>query len=98
MNSSEWDLLNWKLNSEIGTTDQYLDQSTKWLYADQKGTQVFALYGIGDGTDPTPLYASGGKKAAADYNAFLKHQKGELNGAYGNRTALNRILRDIESR
>lgn len=70
LNRSEWNLLNRRLEEEIESSGQYLDESTKWLYADEKGVQVFALYGIGDGTDATPLYAYGGKEAAA-YNAAM---------------------------
>ena len=51
------------MEEEIESSGQYLDESTKWLYADEKGVQVFALYGIGDGTEATPLYAVGGKQA-----------------------------------
>ena len=63
LNRSEWSLLNRRLEEEIESSGQYLDESTKWLYADEKGVQVFALYGIGDGTEATPLYAVGGKQA-----------------------------------
>ena len=63
LNRSEWNLLNRRLTEEIESSEQYLDESTKWLYADEKGVQVFALYGIGDGTEATPLYAVGGKQA-----------------------------------
>lgn len=55
---------------EIGSRENFLDEATKWVYANEKGVQVFALYGIGDGTDATPLYAVGGEKAAA-YNAAM---------------------------
>lgn len=58
------------MNAEIKSGENFLDEATKWVYADEKGVQVFALYGIGDGTDATPLYAVGGKKAAA-YNAAM---------------------------
>lgn len=58
------------MNAEIKSGENLLDEATKWVYADEKGVQVFALYGIGDGTDATPLYAVGGKKAAA-YNAAM---------------------------
>ena len=63
LNRSEWNLLNRRMTEEIESSEQYLDESTKWLYADEKGVQVFALYGIGDGTEATPLYAVGGKQA-----------------------------------
>ena len=63
LRDAEWTLLNRKLDEGIESSEQYLDESTKWLYADEKGVQVFALYGIGDGTEATPLYAVGGKQA-----------------------------------
>ena len=66
----EWELLERRMNAEIKSGENFLDEATKWVYADEKGVQVFALYGIGDGTDATPLYAVGGKKAAA-YNAAM---------------------------
>lgn len=77
LRSDEWTLLNKKLDEEIGSSEQYLDESTKWLYADEKGVQVFALYGIGDGTDATPLYAYGGKEAAAYNAAMAKYLEGK---------------------
>ena len=63
LRDAEWTLLNRKLDEGIESSEQYLDEATKWLYADEKGVQVFALCGIGDGTEATPLYAVGGKQA-----------------------------------
>lgn len=60
---AEWELLERRMNAEIKSGENFLDEATKWVYADEKGVQVFALYGIGDGTDATPLYAVGGKRA-----------------------------------
>ena len=51
------------MNAAIKSGENFLDEATKWVYADEKGVQVFALYGIGDGTEATPLYAVGGKRA-----------------------------------
>ena len=79
------------MNAEIKSGENFLDEATKWVYADEKGVQVFALYGIGDGTEATPLYAVGGKRAtvlAGDMQEFI-------NGGYyhdkGTGTALSRI-------
>ena len=79
------------MNAEIKSGENFLDEATKWVYADEKGVQVFALYGIGDGTDATPMYAVGGKRAtvlAGDMQEFI-------NGGYyhdkGTGTALSRI-------
>ena len=70
LKQAEWELLEWRMNDEIKSGENLLDEATKWVYADEKGVQVFALYGIGDGTEATPLYAVGGEKAAA-YNAAM---------------------------
>lgn len=88
---AEWELLERRMNAEIKSGENLLDEATKWVYADEKGVQVFALYGIGDGTEATPLYAVGGKRAtvlAGDMKEFI-------NGGYyhdkGTGTALSRI-------
>ena len=65
LKGSEWQLLERRMAEEIGSRENFLDEATKWVYANEKGVQVFALYGVGDGTDATPLYAVGGKRAAA---------------------------------
>ncbi len=70
LKQAEWELLERRMNAEIKSGENFLDEATKWVYADEKGVQVFALYGIGDGTEATPLYAVGGEKAAA-YNAAM---------------------------
>lgn len=75
----------------IRNDKQYLDESTKWLYADEKGVQVFALYGIGDGTEATPLYAVGGKQARADAAALMAYIKEEREYD-GNRKDLDTLL------
>ena len=70
LTENEWRLLERRMGEEIRSRENFLDEATKWVYANEKGVQVFALYGIGDGTDATPLYAVGGEKAAA-YNAAM---------------------------
>ena len=72
LNADEWTLLNRRMETELDSEKQYLDESTKWLYAEENGVRVFALYGVGDGTEATPLYAVGGKRAAADYTAMTE--------------------------
>ena len=79
------------MNAEIKSGENLLDEATKWVYADEKGVQVFALYGIGDGTEATPLYAVGGKRAAV----LAGNMQEFINGGYyhdkGTGTALSRI-------
>ena len=49
------------MNAKIKSGENLLDEATKGVYADEKGVQVFALYGIGNGTEATSLYAVGGE-------------------------------------
>ncbi len=80
LNSKEWSLLNDRIDIEIRQSDRFLDQNTKWLYAVNGDTKVFAFYGIGDGSEATVLYASGGKKASSEmqklknYLEKIKHE------------------------
>ena len=96
LNSSEWDLLNRAMQNGIGSKSNHFDNATKWLYKREKGVSVFAVYGVGDGTEATPLYAAGGRKADQDYKrlqGFLE----ERTNVEQDRTTLGRVLRDIES-
>ena len=61
--NQEWSLLNRTMNRELSGSKNYIDEATKWLYAEEKGVRVFAIYGIGDGTEATVLYAVGGRSA-----------------------------------
>lgn len=98
LRSDEWALLNRKLDEEIGSSEQYLDESTKWLYADEKGVQVFALYGIGDGTEATPLYASGGKAALSDHQTLMVAGKEFDYGFNRGAETLNRVFKTLRDK
>lgn len=79
LKQAEWDLLEWRMNAEIKSGENFLDEGTKWVYADEKGVQVFALYGIGDGTEATPLYAVGGKQAVKEAQYINVYMEGSNN-------------------
>lgn len=98
LRSDEWALLNQKLDEEIGSSEQYLDESTKWLYADEKGVQVFALYGIGDGAEATPLYASGGKAALSDHQTLMVAGKEFDYGFNRGAETLNRVFKTLRDK
>lgn len=89
---AEWELLERRMNAEIKSGENFLDEATKWVYADEKGVQVFALYGIGDGTDATPLYAVGGKTASAKAKMLMDYIREEQNYD-GDRKALDSLLK-----
>ena len=95
LTQKEWSLLNRHMEQEITDSAHTLDEATQWAYASEKGNQVFAIYGIGDGTEATPLYASGGKTAAADYQAFMKGGKEFDYGTDRSAEALNRVLKTL---
>lgn len=84
LSGKEWGLLNHRMDAEINDPAHALDEATQWAYADEKGTAVFAIYGIGDGTEATPLYAVGGKKARAAYELLVGKMEGAENGIDGN--------------
>lgn len=89
---AEWELLERRMNAKIKSGENFLDEATKWVYADEKGVQVFALYGIGDGTDATPLYAVGGKTASAKAKMLMDYIREEQNYD-GDRKALDALLK-----
>lgn len=91
LSRDEWNLLNRRMNAEVQSGKKYVDESTKWVYADEKGVQVFALYGVGDGTEATPLYAVGGMRARMDAKEFIEHIK-ERERYDGNRENLDALL------
>lgn len=75
LNSKEWSLLNSRIDIEIRQSNRFLDQNTKWLYAVNGDTKVFAFYGIGDGSEATVLYAAGGEKADILYKKVADYGK-----------------------
>lgn len=95
LTQNEWSLLNRHMEREMTDSAHTLDESTQWAYANEKGNQVFAIYGIGDGTEATPLYASGGKTAAADYQAFMRGGKEFDYGTDRSAEALNRVFKTL---
>lgn len=89
---AEWELLERRMSAEIKSGENFLDEATKWVYADEKGVQVFALYGIGDGTEATPLYAVGGKPASVKAEMLMDYIK-EEQSYDGDRKALDALLK-----
>ena len=84
LTQNEWTLLNRHMEQEISDSAHTLDESTQWAYAEEKGNRVFAIYGIGDGTEATPLYAVGGKKARTAYEFLMSKMEGVENDIDGN--------------
>lgn len=98
LTQKERSLLNSHMEQEITDSAHALDEATQWAYASEKGNQVFAIYGIGDGTEATPLYAVGGKKAAAQYEVFKLWMEGSNGEIDRNRKSLDRIFENIKSK
>lgn len=97
LTKAEWSLLNYTLSKELHSEKNKIDDETKWAFASEKGVNVFALYGIGDGTDATPLYAVGGKKALSDYEKWKNFLEGYANEPYADRTAFGSWTEGLRS-
>ena len=89
LTQNEWSLLNRHMEQEINDPAHALGESTQWAYANEKGSQVFAIYGIGDGTEATPLYAVGGKRALIAYNNLMMQMEDAQNGLNKNKANPN---------
>ena len=86
------------MEQEINDPAHALDESTQWAYANEKGIQIFAIYGIGDGTEATPLYAVGGRKAAVQHDVLKLWMEGNNGEIDRNRKSLDRIFENIKSK
>lgn len=95
LTQKEWSLLNRHMAQEIADSTHTLDEATQWAYASEKGNQVFAIYGIGDGTEATPLYAVGGKKATAAYEVLMSKKEGVENDVNGNGENVSQWINSI---
>lgn len=95
LTQNEWTLLNRHMEQEITDSAHTLDKSTQWTYAEEKGNRVFAIYGIGDGTEATPLYAVGGKKATAAYEVLMSKKEGVENDVNGNGENVSQWINSI---
>ena len=100
-NKDEWSIVNRRKHSEFDNPKYDLDNGNKWMYANEKGYTVFAIYSKSDPEDPTVMYGSSGKKADSDYEKLNSYWRGELNvkrtNTNTNRRTLNAILADINS-
>lgn len=95
LSQNEWTLLNRHMEQEITDSAHALDEATQWAYASEKGNHVFAIYGIGDGTEATPLYAVGGKKATAAYEVLMSKKEGVENDVNGNGENVSQWINSI---
>lgn len=98
LNKAEWDLLNRHMEQEISDEAHSLDEATQWAYAVEKGNQVFAIYGVGDGTEATPLYAVGGERAAVAYELLQNWMEENDEGFDRTRKDINRIFENFKSK
>ena len=94
----EWELLNRSMEREIGDPAHALDEAAQWVYAEEKGVRVFAVYGVGDGTEAKPLYAVGGKEAHSAYEFLMSEMEGIENGINGNGEGLSQWINRIWSK
>ena len=84
--------------NELKTTDNYLDNITKWLYNKKNGQTYFALYSTVYEDDPTILYASIGDQANAEHSLVMSYLN-ELGDESddGKTKTFNEILEDLKN-
>lgn len=92
----EWDILNNSMRRDIGEPAPSIADDMHCFCKNEKGETVFAVYGGGDKTDPTVFYASGGKKAQAEYLEYCKMMEGDLDGIYRSRTGFARFIKAVK--
>ena len=93
LTTAEWNLMNYKMD-RAGVE---LDDATYWFYSSERGTRVFCIYGIGDGTVNTPLYAVGGKTAEVEAAKFERFLEAFENDDIETRKTFDRWLEDLRS-
>ena len=98
LTQKEWSVLNRHMEQEISDPAHTLDAATQWAYAEEKGNRVFAIYGVGDGTEATPLYAVGGKKATAAYEVLQNWMEGNNGETDRTRKNLYRIFENFKGK
>ena len=94
--SKEWAIVNRKKFAEFDDPKHSLDTDKNWMYFNEKGSTGFAIYSKHNADDPTILYGSHGKQAERDYAKVSQFSGGGSNHANRGRTALDRLLTDIE--
>jgi len=94
----EWVIVNGKKHREFDDPDYDIDTNKKWMYANEKGMTVFAIYSKHNPEDPTVMYGSHGKTADKDHALLQRILKGEIKNGNVNRRAFDGILNDLESR
>lgn len=97
-NQSEWSIVNRRKYSEFGNPKYDLDNDTKWMYANEKGSTVFAIYSKSDPDDPVVMYGSRGKKAERDHTELNDYLSGRRKNGKRNKATLDRLLGDLESK
>ena len=94
-NQKEWAIVNRRKHSEFYNPAFDLDKDRKWMYVNEKGSKVFAVYSKHDVDDPTVLYGSRGTAAEKDYEKVVVFREGGRNAKRG-RGNLDRLLAAIE--
>ena len=92
---AQWNLLNRRLYAEVTKKSNHLDEYTKWMYVDEEGVQVFAIYGVGDPKGPTVLYAIGGKAALKKHQRMQTVLEGINNGTLPSREDVARFIEEL---
>ena len=96
MSKTDLEYVKRRAKYELDTTENYIDNITKWLYNVKNGNTYFALYSTEDANEPTILYAckaSRAKNEQAWFVRFIEELRSIDNGNYEQSTSvLNQML------
>ena len=81
MSKADLEYVKRRAKYELNTTENYVDNITKWLYNDKNGKQYFALYSTEDANNPTILYACNSNRADFEHQFLYEHLIKEVDGS-----------------
>ncbi len=96
MSKTDLEYVKRRAKYELDTTENYIDNITKWLYNVKNGNTYFALYSTEDANEPTILYACKANRAKNEqawFVRFIEELRSIDNGNYEQSTSvLNQML------
>ena len=96
MSKTDLEYVKRRAKYELDTTENYIDNITKWLYNVKNGNTYFVLYSTEDANEPTILYACKANRAKNEqawFVRFIEELRSIDNGNYEQSTSvLNQML------
>ena len=100
MSKTDLEYVKRRAKYELDTTENYIDNITKWLYNVKNGNTYFALYSTEDANEPTILYACKNNRAEVENEILIQYlnEKVTDDGSIHARTEIiDKILKDYKN-